>query len=323
MRAHILSIFVCAFLLTTVQFAVGQVYPVRPVKIVAPFAAGGAADITSRLIADRLTSILQQKVVVENQQGGGGAAASQAVAQAAPDGYTLLYVTGATFVTAPIFARNTGYDPLRSFEPISLVSSVSSTIAVNSSFPARTLEELTALIKAAPGRYRYATLGPGSHSFIVGELFKSQTGLDIKEVTVKVPRRALQAVAEGEADFAFDVSVVVAVWAKEGRVRPLAVMGRGRSQAFPDVPTTVELGMRDLTAYVWSGLVAPARTPPEIVAVLNRAMQSVLSEIETQTTFNKYGMQAEGGTPDQFRSLIVAELTKWSRAVPLSATVDK
>jgi len=300
-----------------------QVYPVRPVKIVVPFATKGAADIISRLLADRLSGVMQQPVVVQNLPGGGGSVATEAVARTAPDGYTLLYVSGATLVTTPIFARTPRYDPLTSFAPISLLSSFPSIVAVHPSLPARTLGELTDLIKAAPGRYRYATTGSGSHSYFAGELFKSQTQLDIKDVEAKIPLTAWRVLVNGDADIIFEVSVVLAASVKEGRARALAVMGHGRLSQFPDVPTTVELGLPELTAYVWSGLVAPAGTPPAIIQVLNEATRSILSEIETQATFVRYGMQAEGSTPEQFHRLIRAELTKWSRALPLSATEGK
>jgi tripartite-type tricarboxylate transporter receptor subunit TctC len=299
-----------------------QVYPVQPIKLVVPFAAGGGADVIGRLLAERLTGILKQQVTVENRPGGGGTFATREVSKAAPDGYTLLYVTTATLVTGPIFLRTPGYDPLRSLVPISLLSTQPAMTVVNPKIPARNMEELTALIKASPGRYRYAHAGVGSLSYLSGELFKSQTGLDIKDVSVKGPAAATQSVINGDADMMFDLALFFVFKAREGQVRPLAVMGYNRVPGLPDVPTVAEAGMPELTAYNWTGLVAPSGTPPETIDVVNRAVHSVLSEIETQATFQKHGTSAEGSTPAQFHRLIEAELVKWARALPLSATAQ-
>jgi|SRR6266850_930215 len=318
MRPYMTLVFAGACLLA--PQAGGQVYPVRPIKLVIPFAPNGGADITGRLFAERLGGILKQQVTVENRPGEGGATATAAVSRAAPDGYTLLHVTTATFVTTPIFSRTPSYDPLSSFVPVTLLSSMAAVIVVNPSLPARTLQELTALVKASPGRYRYATAGSGSLSFLAGELFKSQTQLDVKEVQAKGPIAAAQSVASGGADMMFDLAVFFVPGAREGKLRPLATMASGRIPQFSEVPSTTEAGMPDLIAYSWSGLVAPFGTPPETVDVINRAAQAVLAEIETQATFQRYGLVAEGSSPGEFHRIIRAELTKWARALPLSAT---
>ena len=300
-----------------------QVYPARPIKLVVPFAAGGAADIVGRAVAERLAGVLKQQIVVENIAGAGGALATSLTAKAEPDGYTLLYVTTSTFVTTPIFIRTANYDPLTSFAPISLLSSMAAMVVVNPSLPAQNLGELAALIKAAPGRYRYATSGVGTLSFLGGELFKSLTRLDIREVQAKGPTAAAQSVVSGDADMMFDLPVFFVKHAREGKLRPLAAMGISRSPDFRDVPTAVEAGLPELLAYAWSGVVAPAGTPRDIVDVINRAVRSVLAEIETQATFQRYGLFAEGSTPGEFERIIRAELTKWSRALPLSATAPR
>lgn len=301
--------------------ALAQVYPTQPIKLVIPFAPGGAGDTVGKLMAERLSSILKQPVTVENRLGRGGAAATEQVAKAAPDGYTLLYATNGTLVTSPIFLRVPGYDPLRSVVPVSLISLMPAAVSVNSNVRARTLQDLLELIKSTPGRYRYATAGAGTTSFLVGELFKSQTGLDVREVAFKGPSAAVQGVIAGDADILFEPAVFVASKAKDGLLRPLAVMGHGRYPQLKDVPTASEAGAPELIAYVWAGLVVPHGTAAETVDVLNRAVQQVLSEIETMATFQKVGMHAEGSTPQQFHDLIRRDLEKWSRAIPLSATV--
>jgi tripartite-type tricarboxylate transporter receptor subunit TctC len=197
-------------------------------------------------------------------------------------------------------------------------------LAVHPSVPARTLDSLIELIRAAPGRYRYGTFGAGTTASLAAELFKSETQLDIREAVAKPPPLTpLMLAAKGEAEILFEPFIVLARGMKEGTAVPVAVMGHSRLSFLPGVPTTVEAGQKQLTAYNWSGLVAPARTPREIILVLNRAVHSVLAEIETQTTFMQHGLQAEGGTPEQLRQFIASELAKWSRALPLSATAPQ
>jgi len=295
-------------------------YPARPVRIIVPSPPAGGTDIIARVLAQYFSNATGQQFYVENRAGAGNMIGIESVARAAPDGYTLLHVTTATFVTTPIFSRTPSYDPLSSFVPVTLLSSMAAVIVVNPSLPARTLQELTALVKASPGRYRYATAGSGSLSFLAGELFKSQTQLDVKEVQAKGPIAAAQSVASGGADMMFDLAVFFVPGAREGKLRPLATMASGRIPQFSEVPSTTEAGMPDLIAYSWSGLVAPFGTPPETVDVINRAAQAVLAEIETQATFQRYGLVAEGSSPGEFHRIIRAELTKWARALPLSAT---
>ena len=315
-----LSGLLLACLLAAAPSARAQVYPVRPIKLVVPFAPKGAADIVGRLLAERLSGIMQQPVTVENMAGRGGTTATQIVARGPADGYTLLYVTNATFVTTPIFVGTPGYDPLSSFAPITLVSMLPMVVAVHPSMSANTFAELLDVIKASPGRYRYATLGRGSQPSLGGELFKSVTQLDIRELAARPPLMPRELLAKGEADLQFDTALVMAFLARQGQARVLAVMGTARVPYLPNVPTTVELGHPELLVYTWSGLVAPAGTPPAIIEEINRAVQSVMSEIETQETFSRHGMTAAGSTAAMFRTLIVAELVRWSRALPLSAT---
>lgn len=305
------------------QGAHAQVYPVRPITIVAPFAAGGAADVVSRLLAERLTGILQQQVRVENRPGGGGTLATQQVSKAEPDGYTLLYVTGSTLVHSPLFLRTLGYDPLRSLEPVSLIGWMPGMAVVNPKLPARDLRELVSLLQASPGRYRYATSGVGGLSYLAGELFKSETGLDVRDVSARGPRAAAQLVADGGADMMFDLVITLDRKVRDGELRALAIMGPNRIRELPDVPTVAEAGMPEFTAYNWGGLAAPFGTAPETVQVLNKAVQEVLSEIGTAASFRNYGLYAEGSTPEELRKLIQAELTKWARALPLSATTPR
>jgi tripartite-type tricarboxylate transporter receptor subunit TctC len=300
--------------------ATAQVYPTQPVNLVVPFARDGSADMIGRAIAERMSVQLGQSVTVQNQPGGGGTVASRAVSKAAPDGYTLLVATNSTLVLAPILQQNTGYDPLSSFAPVSLLSLMPSLIVVNPNFPAGNFQELIDLVRSSPGRYRYAHSGVGSLAHLNGELIKSQLGLDLKDLAFRGPAAAAQAVASGEADMMFDVFVFFVHPDRASQWRPIAAMDSVRIPRLPRVPTVAEAGYPELTSYTWTGIVAPAGTPEPIIEVLNGAIRAALDQRETQATFAKAGLEAAGSRPEQFQQVIVNELTKWQRALPLPAT---
>jgi len=299
--------------------ATAQVYPTQPIKLVVPFAREGSADIIGRAIAERMSGPLGQSVTVQNQPGGGGTVASLAVSKAAPDGYTLLVATNSTLVISPILLQTTAYDPLSSFAPVSLLSLMPSLIVVNPNFPAGSLQELINLIRSSPGRYRFAHGGVGSLSHLNGELIKSQLGLDLKDIAFRGPGAAAQAVANGEADMMFDVFVFFVHPDRASQWRPIAAMDSVRIPRLPRVPSAAEAGYPALTSYSWTGIVAPAGTPEPIIEVLNGAIRAALDQLETQATFAKLGLEPAGSRPEQFQQVIVNELTKWQRALPLPA----
>ena len=222
----------------------------------------------------------------------------------------------------PIMIREPGYDPLKSFTPVSLLSSMPAVVVVPSGSDFRTLDALFARAKAAPGKIRFAHAGPGSGGYFNGELVKSVIGLDLRDSVYKGSVASLQAIAAGDAEIACESLVLVMQSIRGERLRAIAVMGRGRSGLLPDVPTTTEAGYPGLTAYTWQGLLVPAGTSAATVEVLNRAVQSVLGEIEAQATFARVGLTAEGSSPEEFRRIIESEFVKWSRALPLSATIN-
>jgi tripartite-type tricarboxylate transporter receptor subunit TctC len=290
-------------------------YPSRPVRIVVPFARDGAADIAARLLADRVMPHLKQGLVVENVAGAGGRTGTEAAAKSAVDGYTLLFATDVTLVTGPILERRPGYDPLAAFAPISLISSMSSVLAAGPTVQARNLDELIALVRGSPGRYRYATTGPGASTWLGAELFKALFKADIAEVRFRTWPEAQVALGGGGADLVFATSVLLETPVREGRARPIAVMGHAPLGTFPGVATTAAQGARDLTMYSWTGLVAPAGTPEAILQRLNGAVRQALEEPETKILFGKYRLAAEGTPSDWFRDFLRAETAKWRSAL--------
>ena len=300
-----------------------QPYPARSVKIVVPFPPGGPTDVVGRLVATKLGESLGQQFVVENRAGAGGTVGSEAVAQAAADGYTLLYGSTSTLAMAPSLYRKLGYDPRKSFAPVSLVSSGPLLVAVNASVPAATLAQLIALAKEKPGALNYGSAGNATPPHLAAELFKSLAAVDLVHVPYKGGAPALQAVSAGEVQLIFEGLVTLLPQIKAGRLRALAITGSARDLALPDVPTVAEAGLPAFQVTFWSGLVAPAGTPADVVASLNAALRKSLASAEVRETLGRQGLTPAGNSPAEFARFIETEIARWEQAVRVSgAKVD-
>lgn len=299
-------------------FTLAQGYPLRPVKIVVPFPPGGPTDIVGRLVATKLTTSLGGQFVVENRAGAGGTVGSEAVAQAAADGYTLLYGSTSTLAMAPSLYRSLGYDPRKSFAPISLVSIGPLLIVVNASVPATTLAQLIALAKEKPGSLNYSSAGNATPPHLAAEMFKSMTGVDMVHVPYKGGAPALQAVTTGEVQVLFEGLVTLLPQIKAGRLRALAISGNVRDPALPEVPTVAEAGLPDFQVMFWSGLVAPVGTPPEVVSTLNAALRQALAGSDAHDTLTRLGLAPAGNAPADFARFIDAEIARWERVIKSS-----
>ena len=304
-------------------WAQAQAYPAKPVKIVVPFPPGGPTDVVGRFVASRLGEALGQPFVVENRAGAGGTIGSETVAQAAADGYTLLYGSTSTLAMAPSLYRKLGYDPRKSFAPISLVSSGPMLIAVNAGVPATTLAQLIAMAKDKPGSLNYGSAGNATPPHLAAEMFKSLAGVNLVHVPYKGGGPALQAVTAGEVQVLFEGLVTLLPQIRAGRLRALAITGPARDPALPDVPTVAEAGLPAFQVTFWSGLVAPSGTPPEVVAGLNTALRQALAGNEARTTLTRLGLEPAGNTPAEFARFIDAEIARWERVIQSSgARVD-
>ena len=305
------------------QLVLAQAYPSKPVKIVVPFPRGGPTDVVGRLVATKLGEALGQQFVVENRAGAGGTVGSESVAQAPADGYTLLYGSTSTLAMAPSLYRKLGYDPRKSFAPISLVSSGPLLVVVNASVPTQTLAQLIALAKEKPSTLNYGSAGNGTPPHLAAELFKSLSGTALTHVPYKGGAPALQAVAGGEVQVMFEGLVTLLPQIKAGRLRALAITGTARDASLPDVPTVAEAGLPAFQVNFWSGLVAPAGTPAETVNLLNAALRKVLAAPDARETLTKFGLAPAGNTPAEFARFIDTEIVRWDRAVQASgAKVD-
>jgi tripartite-type tricarboxylate transporter receptor subunit TctC len=312
-----------AALMMVPSLACAQAYPTKTVKIVVPFPPGGPTDVVARMVAMKLSQAYNQQFVVENRPGAGGTIGSQAVAQSSPDGYTLLLGSTSSLAMAPSLYKNLGYDPKKSFSPISLLSSSAQLIAVNSNVPAISLQQLIALAKDKPGTLVYASAGNGTPPHIAAEMFKSLAGVDLLHVPYKGGGPALVAVAGGEAQVIFEGLVTVLPQIKSGRIRALAITGNSRDDALPDVPTVTEAGLGAFQVSFWSGLVAPAGTPPPVLASLNDVLRKSLASADAKETLTKLGLASAVNSPAEFSRFIDAELVRWTKVIQSSgAKVD-
>ena len=303
--------------------AAAQAYPIKPIHLVVPFPPGGPTDIVGRLVAQKLSDALGQPVVVENRPGAGGTVGSAAVAKASPDGYTLLYGSTSTLAIAPSLYPKAGYDPMKDFAPISLVSRGPIILAVNANVPAKSLREFIALAKSQPGKINYGSAGSGTPPHLAAELFKSVAGVDLLHVPYKGGAPAISDLAGGQVQVIFEGLPSLLPHIKSGKVRALAITGQKRDAALPDVPTMAEAGLAGYDANFWSGLVAPAGTPRDAIERLNGVLVKALASTEVREALARQGLEAAGTSPAEFAKFIAAEIEKWGRVVKASgAKVD-
>lgn len=292
----------------------GQAYPDKPIKIYHGFAAGGGADLLLRTILPRLSENLGQQVIVEYRPGAGGNIAMEAVARAAPDGYTLLMGTPGLAINPSLY-KNLSFDPRRDFAPISLIGFVSNVLIVNPALPANDVKQLIALAKAKPGQLNFASSGLGTSLHLAGELFKVSAGVDIVHIPYKGGAQAMTDVIGGQAEMMWNVLPSALPQIKAGTVRALAVTGKARSNTLPDVPTMQEAGLADYSAITWNGILAPAGTPKAIITRLNEAIVKALQSPDMKAKYAANGTELIWSTPDEFAAFIGEETVRWSRVI--------
>ncbi len=303
--------------------ALAQDYPSKPIRLIVPFPPGGPTDIVGRLVAQEMEKGLGQAVVVENRPGAGGTVGSSAAASAPADGYTLLYGSTSTLAIAPSLYRNLAYDPRSAFVPVSLVSRGPIVVAVNAQVPARTLKEFIDLAKRSPGKLSYGSAGNGTPPHLAGELFKAVAGVDLLHVPYKGGAPAINDLAGGVVQVIFEGQVALIPHLKSGRVRALAITGEERNAALPDVPTAAQAGLAQYDAHFWSGLVAPAGTPPQALSRLNAVLVKALATPAMRETLTRYGLEPAPNSPQQFAAYIRAEVERWAGVVKASgAKID-
>jgi tripartite-type tricarboxylate transporter receptor subunit TctC len=308
----------CGLLLGAISASGAADYPTRPVTLVVAFPPGGASDVLARLIGRRMEQLLGQPIVIDNRPGAGGNVAAEAVAHGAADGYSLLLGNNAILATNAALYKKINFDAEADFAPIGLIGSQANILVVNPELPAKSLAELIALAKANPGKLNFASSGHGLAAHLAGELFKAEAKIDIVHVPYKGAAPALQDVIAGHVQMMFATASSVVSHIREGKVRALGVATLARTTVMPDIPTMDELGLKGFHATTWHGLVAPARTPKEIVAALNRALLASLEDAAVKKSLGDLGVDIIGGSPEQFAAYIHAEIPKWTAIIKAS-----
>jgi tripartite-type tricarboxylate transporter receptor subunit TctC len=290
--------------------AAAQTYPVKPIKLVVPFAPGGPADVIGRIIGQQLNIILGQSLVVENRGGAGGTIGARLAAMAEPDGYTLMFANTSTLSINPAVYHHLDYDPAKAFAPVALVGTTSNIVVVNPALPVKSIAELIAYGKANPGKLSYSTPGVGTPPHMIGEMFKLRTGLDITHVPYKSGGSATQDVVAGQVQLTFENPAVALPLVRAGQIRALAVTSDVRNPRIPDVPTLSET-IPDFVSVSFTGMVAPAGVPPAVIARLNAAINESLKAPAVQTTLAQLSVDVKPGTPEEFGAFLAREKEKW------------
>ncbi len=294
-----------------------QAYPDRAVRMIVPYAAGGPTDVITRLVAQRLSEHVGKQFFVENVGGGGGNIGMGRGAKSAPDGYTLL-VVNPSYVINPTLYDKVPYELEKDFDPVTLMVATTLVITVHPSVPAQTMKDLVALIKANPGKYSYASPGTGTPGHLVGETFRLSLGLDLVHVPFNSAGLAVGASVAGHTPICFASPSPAAQQVIEGRLRALAVTSKARSRALPDVPTTAEAGYPGIAGDNWQGVVVPAGTPKEIIAVLHREIVKIIALPDVKERLAVLGFEPVANTPEEFAGLAKREFSSWAEVIRAS-----
>ena len=289
-------------------------YPTKPVTIVVPFSPGGATDIMSRTLAERLKNRLGHPVIVENKPGAGTMIASEYVAKAAPDGHTVLLAASSLGIAPSLYAK-VNYDPVKDFTPISLVASVVHVLSVHPSVPAKNVAELVTWVKANPTKANYGSVGAGTSTHLESELFNTMAGVKMEHVPYKGSAPALLDLVSGNINVMFDAYASSKPFIADNRIRLLAVTTAQRSKLLPNVPTVAESGLPGYEAMPWLGFVAPAGTPAPVVNKFHAELMEVLKEPAVQEKFQSLGLDIIGNKPAEFSEFIKKDIVKWAKVV--------
>lgn len=290
-------------------------FPERPVTLVVPFAAGGSTDVVARVIAEKMSEDLGQQVIVQNVAGAGGSLGAGNVAREEPDGYTILMGTVATHALNPLILKNKPYDAEADFTPVSLLVLVPNVLVVNPELPAKSVEELLALLKAEPDKWSYASSGNGTPLHLSGELFKSMAGVTMEHIPYKGSGPALNDLLGNQVSIMFDNLPSSSAHIKAGTLKALAVTTAERAPSFPDIPTMAEAGLPGYETYTWNALFAPKDTPKEAVDRLNAAALKAMADPGVAERMKEFSATIVASTPDELATHVKAEIAKWTPVV--------
>ncbi len=298
-----------------------QDFPTKPIKLIVPFPPGGPNDIIARVIGQRMTELCKQPIIIENRSGQAGVLGTDAVAKAAPDGYTIGITSASSLVINPSLEK-VPYDIRKDLAPVTLNVTVPEMLVVASNVPANNMAELIALAKAQPGKLNFASAGVGGLPHLAGELFKLTAKLDIVHVPYRGAAPAINDLLGQQVQMTFLDLPVILPHIKAGSLRPIALGSPTRAPTAPDVPTTAEVGMPDLLIENWYGMIAPGGTPAKIIAELNRITNEAMADPGVKEKLADQGLTVAGDTPEHFRGFIESETRKWSKVIKEAGLVE-
>jgi tripartite-type tricarboxylate transporter receptor subunit TctC len=305
------------------SIVLAQAYPDKPIRVIVPVPAGGTPDIVARMVSPGLSALLGQQLVIDNRGGAGGLIGAETAAKAIPDGYTLFFSSPGSLTILPHVQKHVNYDTLRDFAPVGQVASGPFLLITHPSVPVKSVKELLALAKAEPGKLNYASAGNGAANHLAMELFKSMAGVNLTHVPYKGAPQAVTDLIGGSVNLMFNSIPPALQHIKAGRLRMLGVSSAKRSPQLPDAPTVSEAGVPGYESITWFGLLAPAKTPPAIIARLHAELVKVVRAPEMRAQLEIQGYDAVGGSPAEFAAFIRAESEKYAKVVKLSgAKVD-
>ena len=307
---------VCALSLSIMAGAVwSQSYPVKPVRLIVPFAPAGSTDVTARIVAQKLTDAWKQQVIVDNRAGAGGNIGAEAVAKAAPDGYTLLLATTGVMAINHRLYRTLPFDALRDFAPVTQIGALPLILIVHPSLPVKSVKELVGIAKARPGQLSYASSGVGSATHMTTELFRMMAGVDIVHIPYKGSGQAMADLIGGQVVLAFDQITSSLPQVEAGKLRALAVTSAKRFPSVPQLPSVAEAGIPGYESVSWNGIAAPAATPKDVVVRIQAEVARALQSPDIKDRFFKDGIEPVASTPEQFLAHIRSERVKWEKVV--------
>lgn len=296
------------------RLGTARTWPARPVRLIVPFAPGGTTDIFARLLAQKLSEQFEKQFYVENIAGATGNIGTGQAAKAAPDGHTVLFAFSSHVVNPSLFAK-VPYDPNKDFDPVMLAVASPTVLAINPSIPAKTVEELVALIRGNPGKYNFASAGAGTQAHLAGEMFRLSLGLDVVHIPYNGGSPAMASVVAGHAAFIFGTLAAAQQHFQAGTLRALAITSNTRSRILPDLVTMTESGYPDIKADSWVGVLVPAGTPKEIITTLHRELEMVLARPDIKERLATLGYDLVASTPDEFAQQMNAELELYGKII--------
>jgi tripartite-type tricarboxylate transporter receptor subunit TctC len=294
--------------------AAAATYPNKPVRIVVPFGAGGIADITARIVADRLGEKLGQRFYVENQPGAGGIAAARTVISSPPDGSTLALLSNGTSISASLF-KKLPFDPLKDFAPISSLGYFDFVLATGAKSEFKTLADFVAAARAKPGSLNVGTINVGSTQNLSAELLRTAAGIDFLIVPFRGTPEVIVSLLQGDVAVMIDSYSAIKGNVADGKIRVLASSGAKRSESMPDIPSVLEAGVSNFDVISWNALFAPAGTPPEVIKTLNDALQGILADPDVKRRMLELGIEARASTPEEIRNRLSADIDKWGKVI--------